>query len=291
MDISVSLVQELITQQFPQWADLTITPVSLQGWDNRTFHLGADMLVRMPSAAQYAQKVSIEQTWLPLLAPFLSYTISTPLAMGIPSEHYPYHWSIYRFVEGISANLVTLNDAQLEQLAIDTALFLKELRAIDTTGAPTPGLHNFYRGAHPGIYTQEVLDALALLHNIIDTNKAQLVWDKALASEWKDNPVWLHGDMSNGNIIIKNNRLEAVIDFGGMAVGDPACDLVIAWTLFRNTSRKLFKTHVALDKNTWNRARGWALWKALITLAKIENKTSTEAVKQHTLITELLTEV
>lgn len=286
--ISLALVKNLIGQQFPQWNHLPIKPVEFSGWDNRTFRLGNDMLVRLPSAQRYAAKVAIEQKWLPILAPHLSLAIPKPLAMGQPSENYPFNWSVYQWIEGESANSLNIEDVYLPQIAISLAQFLNELHKIDITDGPIAGPHNFWRGGSLSIYDTETKSAIDQLKDIIDVDQVTAVWKKALNSQWTKNPVWLHGDLSAGNILIKNNQLVAVIDFGGMAIGDPACDMVIAWTFLKDESRKLFKSRLNLDLDTWNRARGWALWKALITLAKCTDKVSDQAQQQKNIINSIL---
>lgn len=288
MKITVELVKELITHQFPQWAHMPIRPVECGGHDNRTFHLGEEMVIRLPSAEEYAGKVHIEQTWLPLLAPKLSLTIPHPLALGQSSTNYPWNWSIYQWIEGKSLNTVHLNDHHLKLLATDLAQFLHELHAVDTHGAPAAGPHNFFRGAHPLAYDSQTRLALAQLKDIIDVAEATAVWEKALRSSWNKNPVWIHGDLAPGNILVKESTLTAVIDFGGMGSGDPACDLVIAWTLFNKESRKAFKAAVCLDEGTWARARGWALWKALITLAELQDTSTPDALHQLHIIKEII---
>ncbi len=290
-EITVSLVGELIAEQFPQWEHLPIKPVELSGHDNRTFRLGDDMSVRLPSAQRYAAKVAKEQQWLPFLAPHLSLPIPKPLAMGQPSKNYPWHWSIYSWIEGTSANVLIIDDSKLPLIASQLAQFLRELQKIDATDVPlVGGPHNFYRGDSTKVYDAQTRSAIDQLHGVIDTKAATAVWEKSISSEWSKNPVWIHGDISAGNIIIKENKLAAVIDFGGMGIGDPACDLVIAWTFFKNESRNIFKSHVNLDSDTWARARGWALWKALITLASLQDKTCPEAMRQKQIIDEIIKE-
>jgi aminoglycoside phosphotransferase (APT) family kinase protein len=287
--ITLSLVKELLVEQFPQWSDLPIRPVEIGGWDNRTFHLGDRMSVRLPSAECYAPKVLIEQQWLPFLARHLSISIPTPLALGHPSKNYPFYWSIYEWIEGKSANALVINKLNVNLIAAQLARFLNELHSVDSSNGPSPGSHNFYRGAHPSVYDEETRSALSKLHDVIDTHTATAVWDKALSSKWNQNPVWIHGDLSAGNIIIKDDRLAGVIDFGGMGIGDPACDLVIAWTFLAKESGAIFRSQLLrLDADTWARARGWALWKALITLASLLDKSGPEALKQLHVIDEIL---
>ncbi|OGB97496.1 acetyltransferase [candidate division TM6 bacterium RIFCSPHIGHO2_12_FULL_36_22] len=290
LEITLSLVKNLITEQFPQWAHLPIKPVEVSGWDNRTFYLGTEMSIRLPSAQCYAAKVQIEQKWLPILAPHLSFRIPKPLAMGQPSKNYHFNWSIYRWIEGKNANILTIDESHLKHIALQLAQFLNELHKIDPTDGPLAGPHNFYRGGSLQVYDSETRSALSQLQDFINVEAAKSVWKKALSSRWDKSPVWIHGDLSAGNILIKDNQLTAVIDFGGMGIGDPACDLVIAWTFLKNESRKAFKTCVDLDSETWARARGWALWKALITLVPLKNKTNLEALKQKNIIEEIISE-
>jgi aminoglycoside phosphotransferase (APT) family kinase protein len=152
-------------------------------------------------------------------------------------------------------------------LATSVAEFILALQRIDATGGPQAGAHSFYRGASLAHYDDETRRSLAELRGRVDTERASAVWDAALAATLGDPPVWFHGDIASGNLLVRDGRLAAVIDFGTSGVGDPACDLVIAWTLFSGDSRKAFRDSVGQDAATWARARGWALWKALITLA------------------------
>ncbi|WAH42967.1 aminoglycoside phosphotransferase family protein [Alicyclobacillus fastidiosus] len=269
MDIDVSLVRRLILKQFPRWAGLLIKPVELSGWDNRTFRLGDDMTVRLPSHEAYEAQVKKEQQWLPRLASRLPIAIPTPIAMGTPSEEYPLHWSIYRWIDG--ENATTERITNLNDFAIELAQFLNTLQQIDANGGPPPGAHNFYRGGPLGIYDRETRNAIADLNGMIDRVGAITVWESAIQTVWNTPPVWVHGDVYPTNLLVKDRRLSAVIDFGCSGVGDPACDLTIAWTFFFGESRETFRSHLQLDDATWERARGWALWKALTTIAYPSN--------------------
>jgi aminoglycoside phosphotransferase (APT) family kinase protein len=267
VQIDTTLVQKLIASQFPQWANLPIKRVEHGGWDNRTFHLGEHMSIRLPSAACYAEKVKKEQYWLLKLAPHLPLPIPKPLAMGQPSNEYPWHWSIYQWIDGETASIERIDD--LSQFAADLANFLIALQQIDTTGGLEAGPHNFYRGGPLKTYDAETCQAIAALGNNIDTATVTAIWEEALASSWHRPSVWVHGDVAVGNLLVNNGKLAAVIDFGGLGIGDPACDLVLAWTLFKGESREAFRTTLQLDAATWARARGWALWKALIVCAEL----------------------
>ena len=280
------LVQRLVENQFPQWKNLPIEPVIPGGWDNRTFRLAKQMLVRLPSAAAYAANVEKEQTWLPRLAPFLPLVIPEPLAMGKPSGNYPWAWSVYRWIEGDTASSVYITN--LSDFAADLAQFLTALQRIDTTGGPPPGKHNFYRGGALSTYDNETRQALIVLKGKINVDAATHVWEAALATTWSHSPVWIHGDISPGNLLVYQGRLKAVIDFGGLAVGDPACDLAIAWTMFKDESREVFRKLLHLDTDTWARGRGWTLWKALIVAAGFTNPDNIEARQCWNIINEVL---
>ena len=230
VDINVSLVSRLVAAQFPQWADLPVTPAVPQGWDNRTFRLGAHMTVRLPSAAAYALQVEKEHRWLPKLAPHLPLSIPVPLAKGAPADGYPWQWSVYRWLEGETATAERIAD--LRQFATALARFLTALQRIDPAGGPPPGRHNFFRGGPLTVYDAETRQALAALEGRIDTIAANAVWEAALAASGHGSPVWFHGDVAAGNLLVRDGRLGAVIDFGTSGVGDPSCDLAIAWTLF-----------------------------------------------------------
>jgi len=286
--IDASLVRHLVAAQFPQWAHLPIRPVEFGGWDNRTFHLGEQMTVRLPSAAAYALQVEKEQRWLPKLAPHLPLPIPVPLAMGQPGDGYPWHWSVYRWLDGEVATIEGIAD--LRQFALDLADFLVALYRVDATGGPAPGPHNFYRGGPLTVYDGETRQAIAALEGTIDTDAATAVWEDALAATWRGSPVWVHGDVAAGNLLVETGRLSAVIDFGSSGVGDPACDLAIAWTLFIGESREIFRAAIPLDEATWARGRGWTLWKALITLAALPGTDDRAASASRRILDDVLGE-
>ena len=286
VQIDASLVHRLIATQFPQWAHLPIRPVEHGGWDNRTFHLGEEMTVRLPSAAAYAPQVEKEHRWLPRLAPHLPLPIPVPLAMGQPGDGYPWRWSVYRWLDGEIATVERIADH--EQFARDLALFLVALYRIDPTGGPAPGPHNFYRGGSLTVYDGETREAIAALAGEIDIVAATEVWEESLAATWRDSPVWIHGDVAAGNLLLAKGRLSAVIDFGTSGVGDPACDLAIAWTLLAGASREVFRAALPLDDAAWARGRGWTLWKALITVAALPGSNAGAVAASRRILDDLL---
>jgi len=290
LKITLPLVTELIAEQFPQFSHLHIRPVNHGGNDNRTFRLGSEMSIRLPSAEEYVRQVQKEQKWLPKIAPHLPLPIPQPIAMGMPSKGYPWNWSIYKWLEGESANGLELSDAHLETIAVQLAQFLSDFHKFDADGAPVPGLHNWWRAAHTSIYDAETRSLIEKLKDFIDVDNARSLWQRAINSKWERDPVWVHGDVASGNLLVKDNRLAAVIDFGCMGIGDPACDLTIAWTFFRGKSREVFKSEIGLGKDTWARARGWALWKACFELMQLKDKTGMEAIRQQQIINNVINE-
>jgi aminoglycoside phosphotransferase (APT) family kinase protein len=265
VDIDAALARRLIDAQFPQWSHLAIEPVEVDGWDNRTFRLGSELSIRLPTGDWYAQQVDKEQRWLPMLAPHLPLPIPTPVARGEPAAGYPYSWSVYRWLDGDLASRARIDD--LTGFAASLAAFLNALARIDATGGPEPGQHNFYRGGPLATYEAETLAAVDALGEEIPRDAVLRVWEDAMTTTWDRDPVWLHGDVASGNLLVRDGRLAAVIDFGSSGVGDPACDVVIAWTFLSGPSRDRFRADLDVDAATWSRGRGWALWKALITRA------------------------
>ncbi|WP_437499501.1 aminoglycoside phosphotransferase family protein [Sorangium sp. So ce1099] len=285
--IDIALVSRLIAAQFPQWADLPIRPVAWDGWDNRTFHLGERMKVRLPSAEGYVAQVEKEHRWLPRLAPLLPLAVPTPLALGRPAFGYPWPWSVYGWIEGETASVERIAD--LAGFATELGRFLVALQRIDAAGGPMAGEHNFFRGGPLSVYDAETRQTIAAVAREVDAGEATEVWEAALAARWQGPPVWVHGDIAVGNLPVKEGGLRAIIDFGSSGVGDPACDLVITWTFLAGEGRDAFRAAVPADSATWARARGWALWKALITLARSGRSHPAEKSPRD-VIAEVLTE-
>ncbi|WP_432489573.1 aminoglycoside phosphotransferase family protein [Kineococcus sp. SYSU DK018] len=274
ISVSADLVHQLIAEQFPQWSQLPVRPVTNGGWDNFTFHLGPDMSVRLPAAAEYALAVDKEHHWLPRLAAQLPLPISTPLGKGEPGVGYPFAWSIHRWLEGDPVTATSTTDGTVDPIrfAGDLADFLAALQQIDPTDGPPPGVHNWFRGSTLRTYdatTQTALTALeARLDPAVDTDLTREVWATALQARWDRIPAWFHGDIAAGNLLLREGHLAAVIDFGTCGVGDPACDLAGAWTLLDAAGRRVLRERLAVDEATWARGRGWALWKTLATYAQ-----------------------
>lgn len=284
--VNQTLVRALITEQFPQWAHLPVREVVRAGWDNKTFHLGPHMVVRMPRAEPYAEQVIKEQRWLPLLAPLLPLRIPRLLALGEPACEYRWNWSVRRWLKGNDAASAHITDPV--RFARSLARFLCTLREIDIKGGPLPGPHSFYRGGPLATYELQTRQAFASLEGRFNACAAADLWDNALKSRWQGSPVWVHGDISAGNLLVDKGRLSGVIDFGQLAVGDPACDFSIAWTFFTGESRKTFRARLGVDSATWARARAWTLWKALIVAADLAATNAIESLQPWRVIDEVL---
>jgi aminoglycoside phosphotransferase (APT) family kinase protein len=208
--------------------------------------------------------------------------IPIPIAAGRPTARYQLPWSVYRWLEGEDAAHADVRD--LTGFAMLLAKFLDALQAVDPYAGPVPGEHNFFRGGPLTIYDDETRRAIATLRGHIDVDAVTAVWDEALRSTWETDPVWIHGDVAASNLLVRGGSLAAVIDFGCSGVGDPACDLTIAWTLFAGESRTSFRNELQLDGSMWARARGWAMWKGLITLVDTAGADTPEAVRAQRVI-------
>ena len=261
VNIDENLASRLILIQFPEWSSLPIIPVEIGGNDNRTFRLGDEMVIRLPSAECYASQVEKEHYYLPKLAQYLPLSISTPLAMGAPDESYPWNWSVYKWIEGNSATHSQITN--LSQFAADLARFLVDLQKIDSADGPMPGLHNFFRGGLLEVYDPEMRSAIEKLEDKDIAAAVTEIWETSFKTMWHGDPVWFHGDVSSSNLLVRDGKLAAVIDFGQLGIGDPACDLMITWSFFSGESREIFRSMFEFDDATWDRARGWALWKEL----------------------------
>ena len=258
-----ALVRRLLAAQFPHWAELPVRAVVPGGHDHRTFRIGDALSARLPTGEWYALQVAKEQRWLPELAPRLPFAIPSPVALGVPGDGYPFEWSVYGWLEGEPASPATIGDGVA--LAVALAEFLRALGAVPAEGGPPPGPHSFHRGGPVAFYEGETLAAVEALGGAIPREAVLSVWAEAVGAAFDGKPVWFHGDVAEGNLLLRDGRLAAVIDFGTCGVGDPACDLVIAWTLLRGRARSAFREALGCDAETWARGRGWALWKALIT--------------------------
>ena len=250
------LVRRLLAKQFPQWADLPVTKVRSAGTDNAMYRLGDDMAVRLPRVPDAAENVGTEQRWLPQLSGLLPVAIPVPLGSGVPGEEFPYPWSVYRWLDGNNAvdePIVDLHDA-----ATQLGRFVATLRRFDATAGPPS-----FRGGPISTHDDDVRAAIRDLgaDGALDVHAATAAWQAAMtAPTWDGAPVWVHADLHPANLLARHGRLAAVIDFGGLGVGDPACDMLPAWTLLTARTRDLFRAEAKIDDATWARGRGWGLY-------------------------------
>lgn len=255
MIIDGTIVRRLIANQFPQWADLPVTKVRSNGTDNAIYRLGNDMVVRLPRRVGAAETVDTEIQWLPRLAPLLPLAIPVPLGRGVPDQGFPYTWSVCRWLDG--ENLVDRPDVDLRDTAVRLGRFVAALNRIETTGGPPS-----FRGGPVSTLENRVRTEIRALgaDGSVDADLASAVWKSALtAPVWEGHPRWVHADLYPVNLLARGGRLAAVIDFGGLGVGDPAIDMLPAWALLTTQARDLFRAEVNVDDATWARGRGWAL--------------------------------
>jgi aminoglycoside phosphotransferase (APT) family kinase protein len=255
----------LLAAQFPLWAALPIKPVHPAGTDNSIYRVGSDMAVRLPRIHSATAQLEKEHLWLPTLAPLLPLAIPIPLATGMPAEGYPWQWSVYRWLEGEPATMDRIADPR--KAATELAQFIAAMQQIDPRDGPPPGEHNSFRGVPLARRDLSTRDAIAALRDTIDADAATSAWEAALrAPAWQGPALWLHGDLLSANLLAQHGRLSAVIDFGCLGVGDPACDMMVAWTYFSAETRDVFRAALRVDDATWERGRGWALSFGLIAL-------------------------
>lgn len=279
VEIGPSLVRRLLEAQFPQWADLPITPVEPRGTDNALYRLGGELVVRLPRRDRTVLTLEKELEWLPRIAPFLPLPVPAPVAIGAPTEEYAWTWSVYSWLEGESATPDRLTDAR--QTGLDLAAFVAALQRIDPAGAPGPGEHNFFRGEPLVNRDAAVRASIETLRAELDVAAVGTIWETALAaSEWDRPRVWIHGDLDARNLLAAEGRLSAVIDWGSLGVGDPASDVMAAWKVLTPRGREAFRTALAVDEATWQRARGWALSQALGALSYYTLETNAVLVRE-----------
>jgi aminoglycoside phosphotransferase (APT) family kinase protein len=262
IDTDVALLRRLLAGQFPQWADLAIDPVVSYGTVHDIYRLGEHLAARLPRIGWATAQAAKEAEWLPKLAPYLPLAVPVQLAMGYPAEGYPFEWAVYQWLPGENAN-GTIDD--LDQAAVDLAAFVNALRQVDPTDAhPRPPLG---RGAPLAELDEQVGQSIAQLGDRIDGEATLLSWEESLnAAAWDGEEVWVHGDLLPGNLLVVDGRLSAVIDFGDLNVGDPACDLQPAWNVFGGDSRMQYRAELQVDDASWLRGRGWALYQAVSAL-------------------------
>ncbi|MDQ1465497.1 MAG: hypothetical protein QOC73_2438 [Actinomycetota bacterium] len=258
VDIDPAIVRCLLEAQYPQWADLPISAVQSTGTVNAIYRIGDDLYARLPRLQKWAQGLDHERKWLPRLAPQLSLRIPEPLAVGEPATEFPFPWAVYRWIDGQPYADELVDDER--RAATDLANFVIELRAIDPA-ADAP------RAGRKPLRELDVVTRAAIeeSRDVIDREASAAAWELALESPaWKGTPGWIHTDLLRPNLLVHGGRLRAVIDFGGVGVGDPAADVIAAWSVFGTAGRAQFREALDVDDGTWNRARGFALHQAAL---------------------------
>ncbi len=252
--IDTGLVSRLVRDQFPDWADLPIERIDSGGTVNAIFRMGTDLAARLPLAEWGVPAIETEFVWSPRLAPHLPLVVPIPIARGRPGASYPFPWAVHRWLDGEMATDHTVPD--LRRAATDVANFVKAFQGIDTAGAPA----NTRRGVPLVTADQATRAAIGQLGGVVDMETVTAAWERALAApDWERPPVWTHGDLWHSNLLAGDGRITAVIDFGGVGVGDPAIDMIVAWSLLDAYSRPVFRSELGVDDATWERGRGWAI--------------------------------
>ncbi|MFB8246817.1 aminoglycoside phosphotransferase family protein [Streptomyces sp. NPDC055952] len=282
-DIDTALVGRLITRRFPRWAGLPLRRLRSSGTENAMFRLGTDKVVRLPRHPRAVDAIAHELRWLPRLGPGLPAASPEPLGEGAPDEGFPWPWSVYGWLEGRNPVPGRLEEPEL--LAGDLAAYVRAMRRVDASGAP-PG-----RGVPLAARDAAVREALARLGGRVDTGALTARWEEALAAPVHSGPpVWAHGDLMAGNLLVRGGRLSAVIDFGTVGAGDPAVDLIAAWCLLPARARGVFREAVGAGAAEWARGRGWALSIAVIALPYYWDTNPPVAENSRHVIREILAE-
>jgi len=258
IDIDTELVRRLVAAQRPDLSRLEIRAVRSTGTVNAIFRVGEHLCARLPRVRQWASDLEREWHWLPRLAPRLPLQVPEPVSRGRPTEEYPYPWAIYTWIDGQPYADDLIDDERLA--AADLAQFVLELRRSHPVDGAPPG------GRRP---LRELDDdtraAIGSARDVIDVDAATTAWQRALAAPvWTGTPVWIHGDLLRPNLLVRGGQLRAVIDFGSIGVGDPAADVIAAWSVFGHAGRDVFRTALDDDEGTWERARGFALHQAAV---------------------------
>jgi aminoglycoside phosphotransferase (APT) family kinase protein len=257
VDIDAGLVGRLVAEQFPHLADLPITEVRSTGTVNAIYRLGDRLCARLPRVAEWAPDLDREWRWLPELAPRLPLRVPEPVGRGRPGGSYPFSWTIYGWIDGQPYADGLVDDER--RAAEDLARFVVDLRRIDPVGAPRGGRRPL---RELDAVTREVIESA---RGVIDGDAAVAAWERALrAPAWAGSPVWIHSDLLRPNVLVRDGRVCAVIDFGGVGVGDPAADVIAAWSVFGRAGRGVFRAALEVDDGTWERARGFALHQAAL---------------------------
>lgn len=256
IDTSVDLVRRLLAEQFPSWAHLQVVRVQEIGTDHHLYRVGEDLVARLPIIGWAAAQARTDERWLPVLARHVPVALPVPVAVGRPSLGYPFPWAVVPWLPGETP---TDDNVDPGVLADELAGFVRALHAIDATAGPPrtgTGRGTPLVGLDDGV--RRTLAASTVLRPIADQVLA--VWEDAVSAPAHDGPpVWIHGDLMPGNLLVRDGHLAAVIDWGGLGTGDPAPDLCPGFWLFEGETRERYKRVMGYDEAAWRRARGWII--------------------------------
>lgn len=256
--IDAPLVRRLVDAQFPQWAELSLTLLAPAGSDHVIYRLGEELSVRLPRHPGAIGQARKESEWLPRLALHLPLTVPAPVEVGEPAFGYPWPWAVNRWLDGEVASVDGL--AESSEAALQLAEFLTALQRFAPEAIPALSARDDLTADPLADRDHATRAAIAATADVFDAAAMTELWDAALnAPGWDGPAVWFHGDFHTGNLLTLDGRLSAVIDFGGLGIGDPSRDLMIAFTLMSARSRAIFRTALGVDDATWLRGRGWAL--------------------------------
>jgi aminoglycoside phosphotransferase (APT) family kinase protein len=256
-DLDARLVRRLVATQFPHLRGLQVRRVRSTGTVNAIFRLGDDLCARLPRARRWAASLETELEWLPRLVTGLPLAVPEPIATGRPGNGYPLPWAVYRWIEGETYAPERIVDER--RAAADLADFVAQLRRIDPAGAPPAGRRPLLQ------LDAATRAAIESAREAVDTDAATAAWASSLeAPPWNGVPTWIHCDLIPPNLLVERGGLKAIIDFGAAGIGDPAQDVVPAWSVFGREGRQVFRGALRVDEPTWVRARGFALHQALL---------------------------
>lgn len=251
--VDAPLVRSLLREQHSDLASLPLAEAG-EGWDNKLYRLGTDLVVRLPRRQAAAALIDHEQRWLPHLALRLPLPVPVPVRVGGPGPGFPWSWTIASWFAGRNAASAACSNAH------ETAIRLGGFLAALHQPAPSDAPSNPFRISLAG-RADAFLARLQCIEPSVDSARAIVAWNSALAAPaYAAAPVWVHGDLHPGNLIVHDGVLSAVIDFGDLTAGDPAVDFAVVWMLFQPAERQVFREASGrIDDPTWSRARGWAL--------------------------------